>query len=263
MRQQNHFIILFLFIVHVMFSQENNYTITYITNTSLDLTTIREDKLYISTNQNKSIFLTGKTLSTEEPPIEPGVIYIPEKNPRIQQFFYYDFKTNQLYSKVQPWLKTYFIKEPIPKMNWQLHNETKTNEENITLHKATLSFRGRNYTAWYSTEYPIQIGPWKFNNLPGLAFEITEENNQYHWSLTKIEKNSFKVLPMRHDISRANDNLQSYVKSYQAEIEAFDNGLSRTISNISGLQVYESSSNKDDFKNSRNMDLERKYEWEE
>ncbi|MGL4583730.1 MAG: GLPGLI family protein [Flavobacterium sp.] len=177
--------------------------------------------------------------------------------------FYSDYKTNLLYSRVSPWRKVYFIKEPISEMNWQLHDKTKTNNENIKLHKATINFRGRNYTAWYSIDYPIHIGPWKFNNLPGLAFEITEEDKQYHWQLTKIELNTFKVLPMKYDISRATMTLQTYLTSYQAEVENYDMGLSRLFGSIPGVEVLETITDGNDFKKSRNMDLERKYEWEE
>lgn len=256
------FIVFFSLIAH---AQEINYIITYQVNYTRTTKGQGQDKLYIDPKSNRNLYIVGDKnfQGIREEDKEPGIVYIHDDSKIPEEIVYSDYKTNLLYSRVSPTNNLYFIKEPIPEMNWQLHDETKSNSENVILHKATISFRGRNYTAWYSTEYPIQVGPWKFNNLPGLAFEITEEDNQYHWQLTKIEQNKFKVIPMKYDISRANETLQSHLKSYQIEVESIDNGMYRTIGSIPGLEILDTSSNRDDFKNSRNMDLERKYEWEE
>ncbi len=258
-------LLFFIILSFIGYAQETNYTITYQINYTRDLIGQGEDKLYIDSKNNKNLYIFGdknfQPIAEEDK--TPDVVYIHDNTKLPEEIVYSDYKTNLLYSRIAPTKNLYFIKESIPEMNWQLHNETKTTKENVLLHKATLSFRGRNYTAWYSLDYPIQIGPWKFNNLPGLAFEITEEDNQYHWQLTKIETNKFKVLPMKYDISRANETLQSYLKNYQIEIESASLGIARKISSIPGLEILETSSNRDDFKNSRSMDLERKYEWEE
>lgn len=47
--------------------------------------------------------------------------------------------------------------------------------------KATCYFRGRNYTAWYSLDFPVKYGPWKFNGLLGLIFEVYDETRRYNW----------------------------------------------------------------------------------
>lgn len=60
--------------------------------------------------------------------------------------------------------------------------------------KAVTSFRGRNYTAWFSSELPFRDGPYKFMNLPGLIFEISDDKNNFSFSLlsiTKIAKNLY------------------------------------------------------------------------
>ncbi|AJA68712.1 hypothetical protein MODO_0211 [Myroides odoratimimus] len=263
MYKSTYYLFIILFLCVIGYAQDTNYGITYLKTTTSDAHIISaEDKLYISPKEDKSLYINGKYKFTKEPPREPNEIVIYDKQ-EFEEFFYFDFKKNLLYSRIKPWEARYFIKEDIPQMDWQLHDETKTTKENVLLHKATLSFRGRNYTVWYSMDYPIQIGPWKFNNLPGLAFEITEEDHRYHWQLTKIETNKFKVLPMKYDISRATMTLQTYLTSYQAEVENYDMGLSRLFGSIPGVEVLETITDGNDFKKSRNMDLERKYEWEE
>ncbi|MFP3835658.1 GLPGLI family protein, partial [Chryseobacterium sp. SIMBA_028] len=63
-------------------------------------------------------------------------------------------------------------KEPIIK-NWKLIDETKI-INTITCKKAEVTFKGRNWTAWYSTDIPFPYGPYKFSGLPGLIIKITD-----------------------------------------------------------------------------------------
>ena len=72
-------------------------------------------------------------------------------------------------------------------MDWQIKNETKKIEDYVC-NKATTFFRGRNYTAWYSTDIPIKLGPWKFNGLPGAILQIYDETGSFSWSITKIKQ---------------------------------------------------------------------------
>ena len=54
--------------------------------------------------------------------------------------------------------------------------------------KAKTSFRGRNYTAWYTNEIPISDGPWKFWGLPGLILQITDDKKEYNFECIAINK---------------------------------------------------------------------------
>jgi hypothetical protein len=54
--------------------------------------------------------------------------------------------------------------------------------------KATTSFAGRNYEAWFTPEIPISDGPYKFYGLPGLIFKICDKKNQHVFTLKKLTK---------------------------------------------------------------------------
>lgn len=54
--------------------------------------------------------------------------------------------------------------------------------------KATTTFRGRNYTAWYAPEIAINEGPWKFWGLPGLILKIEDDKQNYVFECVAIEK---------------------------------------------------------------------------
>ena len=68
------------------------------------------------------------------------------------------------------------------KFNWKIEpKKEKIGEYNTQ--KATTEFGGRKWTAWFSTDIPLQDGPYKFHGLPGLIVKITDDGNNYSWEL--------------------------------------------------------------------------------
>lgn len=78
------------------------------------------------------------------------------------------------------------VVEETGSINWQLENETKR-ISSFLVRKASTKFRGRIYEAWYTTEIPIPIGPWKFHGLPGLILEIYDQELGVQFLLHSIE----------------------------------------------------------------------------
>ena len=72
-------------------------------------------------------------------------------------------------------------------INWQLFPDTLT-IKNYKCNKATTTFEGRDYVAWYSTDIPISDGPHKFWGLPGLILKIYDSENHYTFTLESFEK---------------------------------------------------------------------------
>lgn len=76
---------------------------------------------------------------------------------------------------------------------WKINNETKT-VKTWRSQKATTEFGGRKWTAWFSNEFPVSEGPYKFKGLPGLITEIYDDGMNYHFTLEgvlKLDKNYF------------------------------------------------------------------------
>jgi GLPGLI family protein len=76
--------------------------------------------------------------------------------------------------------------EEIPEQTWNLLDDTLT-IVGYLCQKATCSFRGRDYIAWFATEIPISNGPWKFGGLPGLILKIYDTDDFYTWECIGIE----------------------------------------------------------------------------
>ncbi len=239
-------------------AQEEYFIVSYYMKYDLAAPLESKDVLYINTNQERSFYQKGPLnnregiKSREKRPNEIVINSITKAD----QFNYFNFKEKKLVSRIAPIESVYMVEEEIPTMNWKLVDETKKIKE-IELHKAVCSFRGRNYTAWYSLEYPIHIGPWKFNGLPGLAFEITEDKSNYSWSLTSIKKGKLKAFPLRYDLKRGAISLKEYVEKVEYEFEHMDDSfLARLPKEI---EIISSESDNSSFKENS---LERKYEWE-
>ncbi|KIC63702.1 GLPGLI family protein [Chryseobacterium taiwanense] len=79
-------------------------------------------------------------------------------------------------------------KEPVIK-NWKLVDETKI-INTINCKKAEVTFKGRNWTAWYSPEIPFPYGPMKFSGLPGLIVKITDDRGDYDFEIVRSVPNS-------------------------------------------------------------------------
>ncbi|PTX62961.1 GLPGLI family protein [Kordia periserrulae] len=81
--------------------------------------------------------------------------------------------------------KDYFMyKESKKSIPWKITTETKT-INGFKCQKATTSYAGRDYTAWFSNEIPITDGPYKFYGLPGLIVKISDAKEHYVFELKK------------------------------------------------------------------------------
>src|SRR5699024_4101865 len=136
-----------------------------------------------------SFYFESPTDNHEEPPEIAGtdrsrkkVILTPSKNRKRYQIYNSDTLYNVDYLGVTKVL----VSEAMPKIDWHLEQETKKIEK-FTCHKATAVFRGRSYIAWFTTEIPVQLGPWKFNGLPGAVLQIYDESKSFTWTAKQVK----------------------------------------------------------------------------
>jgi len=76
--------------------------------------------------------------------------------------------------------------EPSNPMKWEITGEKKTIDAFEAI-KARTNFRGRSYTAWFTTDIPIDIGPWKFHGLPGLILEVYDDEKGVQFYMSSVE----------------------------------------------------------------------------
>lgn len=245
----------FLFLSALFYSQSDKSDVlhgnfTYLLKAKLSTQTpdyIHEELFSLQVGDKRAFFASaqsikkdsvlGKSYVTANNP--DGSITISLKNgtsvPKTK-FSYTIIQSNekiQYFESVGMAVLTY--KEPII-ANWKLIDEVKL-INTINCKKATVTYKGRNWTAWYSGEIPLPYGPYKFSGLPGLIIKITDEKGEYDFELVKsvptseLEGKSINIKKTRYTeavettqpkfkqaLKASNDNIAGVLASYGTTI---------------------------------------------
>ena len=87
------------------------------------------------------------------------------------------------YEKIEG--KLYQYQEEMPLFNWKMSSQ-KATIAGYACQKATTSFAGRIWEAWFTREVPVPDGPYKFSSLPGLIIKVGDTKQQYVFELTGL-----------------------------------------------------------------------------
>lgn len=79
--------------------------------------------------------------------------------------------------------------------------------------KASLSYLGREWTAWFTSDIPVQDGPYIFHGLPGLIVKISDSENLYNFELEGV-KNKFGIADIKKN-RLMKINYDKFRKAYQ------------------------------------------------
>lgn len=188
--------ILFISLCSVVYSQKKissdfDYKVTYNLHYTLDSTKLNDgkseymvlflgDKLSSFSSRAKlfknGVVVKGNTASTSKESIT-AFPYVILKNT----------KENYLAYTLQIVDDYFYYEQPSELFDWKIHDEIK-DINGYTAQKATTTYSGRDYIAWFTTEIPISDGPFKFNGLPGLILEISDTQNHYSFKFYAFEK---------------------------------------------------------------------------
>ena len=89
------------------------------------------------------------------------------------------------------------------KPEWKILSEKEKIGEYNT-QKASTNYGGREWTAWFSTDIPVQDGPYKFYGLPGLIVKIEDKTGSHVMTLVgnkKFEMVEEKELQLPNGVS--------------------------------------------------------------
>ena len=104
------------------------------------------------------------------------------------------------------------------KFDWQILPE-KQKIGNLESQKATTNFAGRNWIAWFTTEIPIQDGPYKFHGLPGLIVKLEDESKSHQFELKGVKNLSNEELknisPTNNFVFDFGENVEMDYKKYK------------------------------------------------
>ena len=145
--------------------------------------------LYLSEEQSRYSSLGKAVKDSLENMTNPVSMRMDEYN-HMTDFKYKIFKNykeNELILAEKVFQYELKYKQDLKQIDWEIQQENKE-ILGFSVQKATGSFAGRNYIAWFAPELPFSDGPYKFSGLPGLILEISDLKNHYHFSLTAFQK---------------------------------------------------------------------------
>lgn len=101
-------------------------------------------------------------------------------------------------------IKTGFlwVKDTLYPMKWTIDTATKRIGD-FNCIKARCFFRGRNYTAWYTPDIPLAMGPWKLGGLPGLIVEVEDDNKDIVVSFGRMSRGATPFNIPKHKLEWA------------------------------------------------------------
>ncbi len=82
--------------------------------------------------------------------------------------------------------KKVYIEEALDEMEWKLTEKDTTFLE-MNCKVATTTYKGREWTVFFTTELPFTGGVWKFEGLPGVILYAQSEDKVYSFEATAIE----------------------------------------------------------------------------
>lgn len=188
-------LLLFVLLGTLTFAQNKRFIYEYrLIPDSTDVSDVKTEMMYLDTSKDGSKYYSYTVFNSDsimKADLErqlkaTGSINItpPMKRPVVRYSVtktYPDYKT---YIHRRLSMDAYKVSED-RKIKWKISSEkAKIGEWNAQ--KAEADFAGRHWTAWFSTEIPIQDGPYKFQGLPGLIVKIEDKTGSHIMELKGI-----------------------------------------------------------------------------
>ena len=119
--------------------------------------------------------------------IEKDGIYGDFPHVRMSTYVYKNYPTGQMTITDRISSQGYRYADSLHAQTWTMGDSTRE-MLGYTCQQATADFRGRRWTAWFTTDIPVSDGPWKLGGLPGLILEAYDEGQQHVFTAVGLER---------------------------------------------------------------------------
>ncbi|MCT2562516.1 GLPGLI family protein [Chryseobacterium herbae] len=196
-------LLIFIFTTSLVFAQNQRFTYEYsFKMDSLNKENVEKEIMNLDITKEGSNFYSALLISRD------SLFKAQFERGKASQSMIFDMrkvkqtKVNFRVSKDYPNLETIYhtsisasniaLKEQ-NKINWTIIPETKT-IEGFKVQKATTTFGGRNWIAWFTNDIQIQDGPYKFCGLPGLILSVGDDKGDHIFNLVGSKKLNYEPL---------------------------------------------------------------------
>lgn len=173
--------------------------------------------MVLDINKKRSMFFgqemyrSDSTLLSDS---KKGILSMPPDKPMIsEQIIKYPNSSEIEYVKIVSYEK-YIVSQDV-KLPWKLASEFKTILDH-KVQKATVSFGGRQWTAWFAKDIPFQDGPYKFYGLPGLILELEDSTKSHHYLIKGIKESQEELIyPDLNNYKTSKISYLQFIKLYK------------------------------------------------
>jgi len=134
----------------------------------------------------------------------------------------------------------YLYIDNMSEIKWDIGKDT-TTMLGYTCQKATTTFRGRNYTAWFAPEIPSNNGPWKFGGLPGLILKISDDKRNFTFicsGIQQLEKpEQIKLFTMNYTKVTRQQMDKIYRRYFKDPMQFWKDIHSKMVEDLSGTGI--------------------------
>lgn len=188
-------LLLFVLLGTLTFAQNKRFIYEYkLIPDSTDVSDVKTEMMYLDTSKDGSKYYSYTVFNSDsimKADLErqlkaTGSINItpPMKKPVVRYSVTKTYPDYKIFIHRRLSMDAYKVSDD-RKIKWKISSEKeKIGEWNAQ--KAEADFAGRHWTAWFSTEIPIQDGPYKFSGLPGLIVKIEDKTGSHRMELKGI-----------------------------------------------------------------------------
>ena len=178
---------------------ELNYRVSYKLTYKLDSTDLESSKseiMWLFANNESSLFLSRGAALKDSMSVNVNVADIGSERWKSKmeasktEFDYKIFKdkgANKIGYGIKLISDKLYYTEDLDQIKWEIQADAKE-ISGYQVQKATTSFAGRDYIAWFTPEIPLSDGPYKFAGLPGLILELQDTEAEYVFEFGGFEE---------------------------------------------------------------------------
>ncbi|WP_312077160.1 GLPGLI family protein [Chryseobacterium sp.] len=190
----NKFLVIFLFSFFNLFFSQQNVRFVYeyrfaIDSTKIDSTTTEIMCLDISDQgsrfYSRNVFVNDSLKNVAMRKQGGNSVRVNFSNGKIKDVVKKLYPDYNVFMTTSLGLQKYSY-EDNRKLDWIILGEKKMIGE-FNAQKATLNEFGREWEAWFCTDYPFQDGPHKFHGLPGIIIKIEDKKKGHSFSLKQVK----------------------------------------------------------------------------
>ena len=211
-------ILILLLLSQIFFGQNKQFLYDYkFIPDSTNKTDIKTEIMILNVQKDRSEFYSAVRYSSDSAQAadyKKGINSMPPGNALVNDWVTKYPNSNQVIHTTFMVSDKYKVKQDV-ELKWKLTNEF-SKILTYDVQKATTEFGGRQWTAWFTKDIPIQDGPYKFKGLPGLILKIEDATKSHSWELKGIRNNDEEFIYPDLGQYRITDlNYNQYIKKFK------------------------------------------------